>query len=200
MSRNEYHAQSVLPTEPVRPQVTGTTPLPVPYIPNVSLSRVIGLLEVLENEGSLELFDLTQRVNLELTQLLLVVKAAEVLGWITTPGGRVELAPPGRTFLAADVNKRKHILNATLRPIFVFNFIVQLLEKSPRHEVEESVVLRQLALSFPQEPPLRILRTVVPRARHAALFKNNSTRRVFHGLHSASSAASPPDFAPKSSS
>ena len=174
--------QTFLPAERPVPVVTGVGRLPILAIPNVSLSSAIGLLEVLENEGSLELFELTRRVDIELTQLLLVVKAAELFGWVTTPGGRVEMTAQGRKFLAGDVITRKHTLNATLRGLFVFDLIVQALKHSDTNEIDETVVLSQLALTFPRERPRRILRTVVAWARYAELFKYNSIRRVLHGL------------------
>lgn len=195
--RNEHHpdflalmqklhaliTQTMLPAEPASTVVAGAGRLPIQSIPTVSLSSAIGLLEVLENEGSLELFELAGHVDIELTQLLLVVKAAELLGWITTPGGRVEMSGGGRKFLAADINTRKQLLNAALRGLFVFDLIVHALEQSASKEVDESVVLSQLALTFPHERPQRLLRTVVAWARYAALFNYSSTRRVFHGLH-----------------
>jgi NitT/TauT family transport system ATP-binding protein len=174
--------QTVLPAEPAPTMVAGVGRLPIRSIPTVSLSSAIGLLEVLENEGGLELFELTRHVDIELTQLLLVVKAAEVLGWVTTPGGRVEMTAEGRQFLAADINTRKQRLNAILRGLFVFDLIMQMLKQSASNEVDEAVVLSQLALTFPHERPQRILRTVVDWARYAALFNYSSTRRVFHGL------------------
>jgi NitT/TauT family transport system ATP-binding protein len=181
--------ETVLPAEPAHTTAAGAGRLPVQSIPAVSLSNAIGLLEVVENEGSLELFELTSHVDIELTQLLLVVKAAEVLGWITTPGGRVEMTPAGRQFLAADITTRKQQLNATLRGLFVFDLIVQALKQSARNELDEGVVLSQLALLFPHERPQRILRTIVAWARYGALFKYSSARRMFHGLQ-------PPTAAP----
>jgi NitT/TauT family transport system ATP-binding protein len=174
--------QTVLPAKPAPATVAGVGRLPIQSIPSVSLSSTIGLLEVLENEGSLELFALADHVDLELTQLLLVVKAAEILGWVTTPGGRVEMTMEGRQFLAADINTRQQRLNVILSNLFVFDLIVQMLKRSGSQEVDETVVLSQLALTFPHERPQRILRTVVAWARYAALFKYSSTRRVFYGL------------------
>jgi len=173
--------QMVLPAAPAPALVAGVGRLPVQSIPAVSLSSAIGLLEVLENEGSLELYELTRHVDIKLSQLLLVVKAAEMLGWVTTPGGRVEMAAAGRKFLAADINTRKRLLNATLRGLFVFDLIVKALSQSASNEVDDAVILSQLALAFPHERPQRILQTVVAWARYAALFKYSSTRRVFHG-------------------
>lgn len=174
--------QSIFPAPAPPPPASGPTRPPVQSIPTVSLSSAMGLLEVLENEGSLELFELTRHVNLELTQVLLVVKAAELLGWVTTPGGRVEMTTEGRGFLAADVGTRKRLLNVKLRGLFLFDLIVQMLGKSPTGEMEDAVVLSQIALTFPHEKPQRVLRTIIAWARFAALFQYSSTRRVFHGL------------------
>src|SRR5262249_43907388 len=64
--------QTVMREQP-SPADTGARRLPVQSIPTVSLARTVGLLEVLENEGDLELFKLTRHVDEEFTQVLLVV-------------------------------------------------------------------------------------------------------------------------------
>jgi NitT/TauT family transport system ATP-binding protein len=179
---HELITQTALPAEPAPAKVAGAGRLPIQSIPSVSLTRVIGLLEVLENEGSLELFELASHAGLELSQLLLVVHAAELLGWVTTPGGRVEMTAEGRQFVAADIKTRKQRLNATLRGLFVFDLVVQALKQSARNEVDEAAILDQLTPAFPHERPQRILRTIVAWARYAELFKYSSIRRVFHGL------------------
>ena len=109
---------------------------------------------------------------------MLVVKAAELLGWVITPDQRVEMTAAGRQFLAADVNQRKQLLNQCLRGIFVFRMVEQMLQQSDTGHVEEEVVLTQLAMHFPHERPQRIFRTLVAWARYAELFKYNSTRKV----------------------
>jgi NitT/TauT family transport system ATP-binding protein len=174
--------RNALPAEAVSGAASRAGSLPVQSIPSVSLSSAIGLLEVIENEGDLELFELTRHVDIELSQLLLVVKAAELLGWVTTPGGRVEMTAEGRAFLAADINTRKQRLNVILRGLFVFDVIVQALNASVNHELGEDVVLGLFELHFPRERPQRVLRTVVAWARYASLFDYSSARRVFHGL------------------
>jgi hypothetical protein len=50
----------------------------------------------------------------------------------------------GRQFLAADINTRKQLLNATLRGLFVFDLVVQALKQSANNEVDEAAVLSQL--------------------------------------------------------
>jgi NitT/TauT family transport system ATP-binding protein len=174
--------QTVFPAEPAPAIVPGIGRLPIEAIPNASLSSTIGLLEMLENEGGMELFELAGQAHVELSQLLLVVKAAEMSGWVTAQGGLVELAAAGRQFLAADIKARKQLLNASLRGLFVFDLIVQALKQSARNEVDEAVILDQLARALPHEQAPRILQTVVAWARYAELFKYSSIRRVFYGL------------------
>lgn len=182
---HELITQTVLPTAISPATVSGAGKLPVQSIPAVSLSSAIGLLEVLENEGDLELIELTRHVHIELTQLLLIVKAAEMLGWVNTPAGRVEMTVEGRKFLAADVAARKQQLNIKLRGLFVFDLIIKALNQSANNEINEEAVLTEFALMFPHERPQRILRTVVAWARYAELFKYNSPRKVLHGIQHA---------------
>ena len=105
------------------------------------------------------------------------------------------MTPEGRTFLAADINTRKQLLNARLRDIFVFNLVIQMLKQSENGEVDEENILGQLALRFPHERPQRILRTVVAWARYAELFKYSGTRKVLYGL-APSAPATPNRAAP----
>jgi len=202
--RDEHHPDFVALIEKIHALITQTalpaaTGVPVgagkvsvQAIPAVSLSSVIGLLEVLENEGSMDLFELTRHVHFELPQLLLVVNAGELLHWVVTPTGRVEMTPEGRTFLAADISTRKQQLNAALKSLYVFDLVIQELKQSARGEVDETVVLSRLAQTFPHERPQRILQTVVSWARYAELFKYSSFRKVFHGLQKPASTYNTP--------
>lgn len=177
--------QNGLPAKPVSATSGGMERLPVQSIPAVSVGSVIGLLELLENEGGLELAELLRRVDLELSQLLQVVRAAELLRWVTTGQGRVEMTPDGRQFLAADISGRKQWLNTALRTLYLFDLILKLLQQSASREVDEDVVLSQIAMIFPRERPMRLLRTVIAWARYAELFKYSSTRKVIYGKQGA---------------
>ena len=195
---HELITQTFMPTAP---PVVASPNQPTPHIqsiPCVSLSSAIGLLEVLENDGNLELFELTQRAAMDFAQLLLVVKAAEILGWIATPSGNVSLTPGGRAFLAADVNSRKQLVNAELRKLFVFDLVVKLLKAAPDGRVSEAEVARQLSVTFPHERPQRVLRTIAAWARYASLFKYSINHRVFHSLQAvAGEPTAPAGAAPK---
>jgi NitT/TauT family transport system ATP-binding protein len=86
----------------------------------------------------------------------------------------------GRQFLAADVNTRKKLLNAKLRQILVFDLVLRMLNQAENGELEEEVVLSELAMLYPHERPHRIMRTVIAWARYAELFHYSSTRKVLY--------------------
>src|SRR5438552_16966330 len=74
MLSEKLHAlitQTVIPEEPAPAAVAGARRPVVQSIPTVSMAATIGLLEVLENQGAMELFELGRHVDLEFTQLLL---------------------------------------------------------------------------------------------------------------------------------
>jgi NitT/TauT family transport system ATP-binding protein len=130
-------------------------------IPNATVGSTIGLLEILENEGEMDLFNLTKFVDQDFAHLLLIVKTAELLGWISTPGQRVQMTLEGRAFLAADVNHRKVLLNQALRQIRVFQIINALINNADSHELAEEDALTQLAMTYPHEKPVQMLRLVI---------------------------------------
>ncbi len=138
---------------------------------------MIGLLEAMTNVGSLELFDLSRQTNLPLSQLLLVVKAGELLGWVYTPGTRVEITEDGRRFLENSIPGRRQELNGRLRRILLFRQILEILERRPDHEIDEETLLGQMAVQFPHEHPGRLLRTVIAWGRYAGLLAYSSARK-----------------------
>lgn len=162
----------------------------VQSIPQASLVATIGLLEVLENDGDLEFFELQQHAGLELTEMLLIVKAGELLGWIATPGNLVVMTPQGRTFLAADINGRKDQLRPILRNIRAFQLVLEALQDDEDGEVDEATMLEKLGALFPYEQPARTLQTLINWGRYAELFKYDSDRHMLCGLHAEARGAS----------
>src|SRR5262245_57138901 len=94
-------------------------------IPQVGISRILGLLEVLDDAGGrYDVFRLARDINYELGDILMVIKAAEMLGFVETPGADVVLTSLGGKLLRARVNARKQLLKEQLKKLPIFRTVV----------------------------------------------------------------------------
>ncbi len=150
-------------------------------IPDSQLPWVFGLLEMLEDRGGREDgYKIARDLNFKFADLLKVMKAAEILGLVSTPAGDVVLEPLGREFLAADVNQRKRIIREQLRQHSLFSYLVRLLRGQEDHALSKEVVLEHLAMLLPDESPERMFATVVNWGRFAELFGYNKDDDRFY--------------------
>ncbi len=150
-------------------------------IPATGLPRVFGLLEILDDRGGREDgYRLARDLNYDLGELLKVMKAAEILGFVDTPGGDIVLQPLGRKFLDADINERKLMLRERLREHGLFNYLIRLLKGQEDRAVESELVLEHLAMLLPNEDPERLFSTIVNWGRFAELFGYNQDEDRFY--------------------
>jgi NitT/TauT family transport system ATP-binding protein len=150
-------------------------------IPDTNLPRVFGLLEVLDDRnGHEDGYRLARDLNYELGELLKVMKAAEILGLVDTPGGDIVLQPLGKKFLESDINERKLILRERLRDHGLFNYLIRLLKGQDDKSVDKELMLEHLAMLLPNEDPERLFSTVVNWGRFAELFGYNKDEDRFY--------------------
>ncbi len=131
-------------------------------IPLVSVSEIIGLLEVLDdNKGRLELFELSDRIKRDFGKTISIALAAEMLGLVATPRHDVIFTALGKKFLDADVNERKLIFKDQILKIPIIKAVVELVTQS-----EDMVITREeceefLADKLPNERPEDLFETIV---------------------------------------
>ena len=155
---------------------TGISP-----IPDTNLPQVFGLLEVLDDRnGREDGYRLARDLNYDLSELLKVMKAAEILGLVDTPGGDIVLQPLGKKFLESDINQRKLILREHLREQGLFNYLVRLLKGQDDKSVDKELVLEHLGMLLPNEDPERLFNTIVSWGRFAELFGYNKDEDRFY--------------------
>jgi len=139
-------------------------------IPQVGISRVIGLLEVLDDAGGrYDVFRLARDVNFEFGEILRVLKGAEMLGLVETPGADVVLTSTGGQMLRGRVNNRKKLLKEQLKKLPIFRTVVEALQRSEDHRADEDAFLEIFAIHLPAEDPESLLKTVIDWGRYAEL-------------------------------
>jgi NitT/TauT family transport system ATP-binding protein len=144
--------------------------MPIDPIPQVGISRVIGLLEVLDDAGGrYDVFRLARDVNYEFGEILRVIKGAELLGLVETPGADVVLTSTGGQLLRGRVNSRKKLLKEQLKKLPVFRSVVEALQRSEGQRADEDAFLEMFAIHLPAEDPEALLKTVIDWGRYAEL-------------------------------
>ena len=150
-----------------RPVVPGPHMEP---LPGVSVNEIVGLLEVVHDHGDrIDVFELANRLRLDLGRTILAVKAAELLELVNTPRQDVVITALGREFIAGDENGRKRIFHRQLQRVPTFAFLVERLRRVPAARLPAHVVQEDLAIHLPNEPTQDLFEAIVGWGRYGEL-------------------------------
>jgi len=153
-------------------------------VPDCQLTWIFGLLEFLDDQGGREDgYKIARDLQFKFSDLLKVMKAAEILGFVTTPSGDVVLEPFGKQFLEGDINERKLLMREQLKKLSLFSYFMRLLRAQEDRSLTKEVVLEHLAMLLPSERPERLFSTIVNWGRFAELFGYNKDEDRFYLDH-----------------
>jgi NitT/TauT family transport system ATP-binding protein len=150
-------------------------------IPDCQMTWVFGLLETLEDRGGRDDgYKIARDLQFKFSDLLKVMKTAEILGFVSTPDGDVVLEPLGKQFIESDINQRKLMLRDRLKQLGLFAYLVRLLRAQEDRSLSKEVVLEHLAMLLPNEKPEKMFSTIVNWGRYAELFGYNKDEDRFY--------------------
>ena len=150
-------------------------------IPDCQLTWVFGLLETLEDRGGREDgYKIARDLQFKFTDLLKVMKTAEILGFVSTPTGDVVIEPLGKQFLESDMNRRKLIVREQLKNLGLFAYFMRLLHGQEDRSLQKELVLDHLMMLLPNETPEKVFSTIVNWGRFAELFGYNKDEDRFY--------------------
>jgi len=138
-------------------------------IPAANIEEILGLLGVLAAEGGrLGAGDLAEAASRRFDETLQIIKAAELLSFVESPGLDVVITPLGKEFVEADVNDQKKLMNKQLRGLRTFQHLLDTLQQN-EGEVPYEVLIEDYATRMPYEDPSQLLDTVIDWGRFAEL-------------------------------
>lgn len=150
-------------------------------IPDCQLTWVFGLLEMLEDRGGREDgYKIARELQFKFSDLLKVMKTAEILGFVSTPSGDIVLEPLGRQLLESDMNQRKLLVREQLKKHGLFAYLMRLLRGQEDRSLTKEVILEHLAMLLPNESPEKMFHTIVNWGRFAELFGYNKDEDRFY--------------------
>ena len=150
-------------------------------LPQIGISEILGLVELLKSKGGREdIYKLAAELQMEFGETLTVIRGAELLGLVHTPGGDVVIEAFGEKVSRSRINDRKALIKSQLGTIGVFASLCQYLREKEDHQATRDQLLEKLAEILPNEDSEHTFSTVVNWGRYAELFGYNDDSETFY--------------------
>jgi NitT/TauT family transport system ATP-binding protein len=178
---HESIIRQCLPDAPIlEPQALqqATVPLAaepaIQAIPQVPPGQILGLLSMLEDAApGASVYTLSNAIGREFGEVIALVTAAELLGFVETPGHEVRLTALGLRFHSAQREERRALFAVQLQKLGLFRHMLALLRSG--EPLAEARVLEELSAALPDEKPQQLLHTIVAWGRYAGLLDYDLT-------------------------
>ena len=139
------------------------------------------LLELLlDHNGKDDIYRLADDLAFEIDDLLPIVDAAQLLGFLTVNEGDAAITPVGAEFANSEILRQKEIFRtAAVNNVLLLRQIVRAIEAKSDRTVSEDFFHDVLDEQFSEEETLRQLETAINWGRYAELFDFDASRRRF---------------------
>jgi NitT/TauT family transport system ATP-binding protein len=150
-------------------------------LPHARPGGMAGLLELLLDKGGRDdIYRLADDLAFEIDDLLPIVDAAQLLGFLKIEEGDAAITETGAEFANSEILRQKELFrDAAVAHVLLLRQIRRSLEAKSDHTVPEEFFLDMLDEQFSEEECLRQMETAVTWGRYAELFDFDAARRRF---------------------
>ena len=150
-------------------------------LPHARPGGIAGLLELLlDHNGKDDIYRLAGDLGFEIDDLLPIVDAGQMLGFLTVIEGDAEITPAGADYANSEILRQKQLFRkAALDHVLLLRQIVRAVETKSNHSVPEEFFHDLLDEQFTEEVTLRQMETAISWGRYAELFDFDAARRRF---------------------
>jgi NitT/TauT family transport system ATP-binding protein len=158
-----------------------TEPPKYPMLPHARTGGIAGFLEILaDHNGREDVYRMADVLSFEIDDLLPIVEAAALLGFVKVSEGDVEMTKQGLEFANAPILRQKELFrNAALENVALLKQIKRSLESKSDHTLPDDFFHDILDEHFTEEETVRQLDTAINWGRYAELFDHDSERKRF---------------------
>jgi NitT/TauT family transport system ATP-binding protein len=169
------------PSQQAGPRARDQRQMHYQMLPHARPGGIAGLLELLVDKGGRDdIYRLADDLAFEIDDLLPIVDAAQLLGFLKIEEGDAGITPSGAEFANSEILRQKELFRgAAVQNILLLRQIRRALETKSDHSVPEDFFLDMLDEQFSDEESLRQMETAVNWGRYAELFDFDSARRRF---------------------
>ena len=173
----------VAPQEAPSQLAPAPEPKPASYqmLPHVRPGGIAGLLELLLDKGGRDdIYRLADDLSFDVDDLLPIVDAAHMLGFLIVAEGDAVMTASGIEFGNSEILKQKELFrDAVMERVMLLKQIRRALESKSDHTLPEDLFLDMLDEQFSEEESQRQMETAVAWGRYAELFDYDAGRRRF---------------------
>jgi NitT/TauT family transport system ATP-binding protein len=120
-------------------------------------------------------------LSFEIDDVLPIVEASAMLGFVNVVEGDVELTPEGRRYVDSDIAERKEIFGkVALERVALLRQITRALESKSNHTLPDEFFHDTLDEHFSEEETVQQLDTAINWGRYAGLFDYDAPGRKFY--------------------
>lgn len=143
-------------------------------VPEAKVSAMVGLLETISEEatqGDVDYAHLADQVDLDVDELLALVEVLEILRFIKSHDGMIELTEDGRQLADSDLLQQKRIFARHLIQYMpLVRHICKVLRQRDSQRVSKKYFLGELEDYFSSDEAERVLRVIIEWGRYAEVF------------------------------
>ncbi len=153
-------------------------------LPRAGVSKIVGLLEILEDKGGKDdIYKLARDSGMEFGDFLSIIKGAEMLGFVDTPPGDIILTEAGTAMLKGKIKARKKFFKGQLKKLQTIQLVIDALKRAEENRLHRDTIFEIIAIHFPNEEPDTLFNTLVDWGRYAELFGYDSDEEIFYLDH-----------------
>jgi NitT/TauT family transport system ATP-binding protein len=150
-------------------------------LPHSRPGGIAGLLELLLDKGGRDdIYRLADDLSFEIDDLLPIVDAAQLLGFLTVDEGDAAITESGTEFANSEILRQKELFrDAALANVLLLRQIRRALDAKSDHSVPDEFFIDMLNEQFSEEECERQIETAVTWGRYAELFDYDAGHRRF---------------------
>ncbi len=173
-----------LPALPLTPEgkpVRDQRQMHYQMLPHARPGGIAGLLEILlDHNGKDDIYRLADDLAFEIDDLLPIVDAAQLLGFLTVNEGDAAITPSGAEYANSEILRQKELFRtAAVENVLLLRQIVRAIEAKSDKSVPEEFFHDVLDEQFSEDETIRQLETAINWGRYAELFDFDASRRRF---------------------
>jgi NitT/TauT family transport system ATP-binding protein len=170
-----------LPLTPAGKPVRDQRQMHYQMLPHARPGGIAGLLEILlDHNGKDDIYRLADDLAFEIDDLLPIVDAAQLLGFLTVTEGDAVITPTGAEYANSEILRQKELFrNAAVENVLLLRQIVRAIEAKSDKSVSEEFFHDMLDEQFSEDETLLQLETAINWGRYAELFDFDASRRRF---------------------